>query len=309
MTVLRYQPRHAHYARGQAKSDSQRGGWCAVLVALSFVLPFACAAAEEAAPQITEETPFVRSPSVVVDTMLRMAGVRATDFLIDLGSGDGRIVITAAQEFGTRGFGVDYDPRLVKLATDNARAAGVEDRVTFVQQDLFKTDLRQASVVTMYLLEEYNLALRPKLFALRPGTRIVSHDFDMGDWEPDAKVKIAVPDKPVGREKASTIFFWMVPAHIEGSWRTRVPAAKGWTDMLLRFEQHYQKISGEALINGARLPLERASLSGEIVSFRVQQGKRTIRFSGQVGSGHIAGQVAVSGGRTYRWRALRDEKG
>jgi hypothetical protein len=243
---------------------------------------------------------------VVVDTMLKMAGVRGTDFLIDLGSGDGRIVITAAQRFGTRGFGVDYDPRLVKLATDNAHTAGVDDRVAFVQQDLFKTDLRQASVITMYLLEEYNLALRPKLFALRPGTRIVSHDFGMGEWEPDAKVKIAVPDKPVGVEKASTIFFWVVPAHIEGSWHSRVPAQKGWTDAQLHFEQHYQKISGEAVINGEKLPLERASLSGGIVSFRVQQGKRTIRFNGQVGTGHIAGQVAVSGGRTLRWRALRD---
>jgi hypothetical protein len=261
--------------------------------------------AAEETPAIQEETPYVISPTPVVDTMLKMAGVHSGDFLIDLGSGDGRIVITAAKEYGARGFGVDYDPRLVRLATENARKAGVSDRVTFVEQNLFNTDFTQASVITMYLLEEYNLALKPKLFALRPGTRIVSHDFGMGDWEPDAKTKIAVPDKPVGLEKASTIMFWLVPAKVEGAWRSLVPAMKGWKDAEIRFEQHYQKISGELLLNGQKLPLERASLTGDSISFRVQDGDRTIRFSGQVLKGRIAGQVAVSGGRNYRWRATR----
>jgi hypothetical protein len=260
---------------------------------------------QEELPAIAEETPYVISPTPVVETMLKMAGVRATDFLIDLGSGDGRIVITAAKEYGARGFGVDYDPRLIRLATENAKKAGVSDRVTFIEQNLFQTDFTQASVITMYLLEEYNLALKPKLFALKPGTRIVSHDFGMGDWEPDTKMKIPVPDKPVGLEKASTIMFWLVPAKVEGAWKARVPGAKGWTDAQIRFEQHYQKISGEAVINGQHLPLERATLSGESISFRVQQGERTIRFIGLARNGRITGQVAVSGGRNYRWRALR----
>ena len=256
-------------------------------------------------PKITEETPYVISPTPVVETMLKMAGVNSGDFLIDLGSGDGRIVITAAKEYGTRGFGVDYDPRLVKLAKANAKKAGVSDRVNFIEQDLFKTDFSQASVITMYLLEEYNAVLEPKLIALKPGTRIVSHDYGIGDWEPDAKMKIPVPDKPVGLEKASTVFFWVVPAKVEGTWTSRVPGRKGWTDARIHLEQHNQKIQGEAVINGETLPLERASLSGEMISFRVQQGERTIRFNGQVQNSRIAGQVAVSGGRDYRWRALK----
>ena len=274
-------------------------------LAAALAAPLAWPQATDETPAIQEETPYVISPTPVVETMLKMGGVRSGDFLIDLGSGDGRIVITAAKEYGARGFGVDYDPRLIKLATENARKAGVSDRVTFVEQNLFNTDFSQASIITMYLLEEYNLALRPKLFALRPGTRIVSHDFGLGDWEPDAKVKIPVPDKPVGLEKASTIMFWLVPAKVEGSWRSLVPGLKGWKDAEIHFEQHFQKISGELLLNGQKLPLERASLTGEAISFRVQDGERTIRFTGQVSRGRMAGQVAVSGGRNYRWRALR----
>lgn len=258
--------------------------------------------------KITEETPFVISPSPVVETMLRMAGVRATDFLIDLGSGDGRIVITAAKEYGARGFGVDYDPRLVRRATENAKQAGVADRITFVEQDLFKTDFSQASVITMYLLPEYNAVLQPKLLALKPGTRIVSHDYGIGDWEPDAATKIPVPDKPVGLEKASMIYFWVVPAKVQGDWHARMPGKKGWTDARIHFEQHNQRITGEAVINGEKLPLERASLLGETISFRVEQGDRTIRVNGLVQNGRIAGQVASSGGRNYRFRALRDDR-
>ena len=277
------------------------------LTAALLAAPSAHAQQTEGTPAISEETPYVISPTPVVETMLKMAGVRATDFLIDLGSGDGRIVITAAKEYGARGYGVDYDPRLVKLANENARKAGVADRIRFVEQDLFKTDFSQASVITMYLLPEYNAVLKPKLFGLKAGTRIVSHDYGIGDWEPDATVKIPVPDKPVGLEKASVIYFWLVPAKVQGDWASRVPGRKGWTDAHIHFEQHNQKIEGSVLLNGETLPLERASLNGELVSFRIQQGKRTLRFNGQVQTGRIAGELAVSGGRSYRWRALRDE--
>jgi hypothetical protein len=284
-------------------------------VAAGSLLAAALTAALGAAPlgaqeegKITEETPFVITPGVVVDTMLTMAGVRSTDFLIDLGSGDGRIVITAAERFGTRGFGVDYDPRLVRLANENAKKAGVDDRVIFVEQNLFKTDVSQASVITMYLLEEYMLVLRPKLFALKPGTRLVSHDYHMGEWQPDAQRKIPVPDKPVGAEKASTIYFWVVPAKVQGTWKTRVPGPKGWTEAELRFEQSYQKVSGEVLLGGKRLPMERVNLIGEHLSFRIEDGNRTVRFSGQVKTGRIAGQVAAAGGRNHRWRALREDR-
>ncbi len=290
-------------ARGTRRTMLSRG--IAALLLLPLFRSASAQTQEDDRPRITEETPFVRSPAVVVDTMLKMAGVRATDFIIDLGSGDGRIVITAAKEYGARGFGVDYDPRLVAFANENARKEGVSDRIKFIQQDLFKTELGSATVITMYLLEEYNMALRPRLFALKPGTRIVSHDWHLGDWEADAKVKIPVPDKPVGLEKASWIYFWMVPAKIGGGWRSSIPLESGWVEAELRFDQQFQRISGEAFISGQKLPLERASLTGDFVSFRIQHGKQTILFTGQVQRGRIVGQVTLSGGRALRWRALR----
>ncbi|MDX2244999.1 MAG: class I SAM-dependent methyltransferase [Leptolyngbyaceae cyanobacterium bins.302] len=149
------------------------------------------------------DVPYVPTPQEVVDEMLRLANVQKSDRLYDLGSGDGRIVVTAAQKFGTRGVGVDLDPARVRDANENARQAGVTDLVEFRQQDLFETDLREATVVTLYLLPQINLRLRPKLLQeLKPGTRIVSHAFDMGDWKPEKVVRV----------NGRTIYFWTVPA-------------------------------------------------------------------------------------------------
>ena len=170
------------------------------------------AAALPAASQALEEVPFITSPDNVTREMLRLAGVKAGDFVIDLGSGDGRIVIVAAKQFGARGLGVEIVPELVEKSRDNARRAGVADRVEFRVQDLFATDLSRATVITMYLLPEVNLQLRPKLLALKPGTRIVSHDWDMGDWKPDRVITVDAPDKPIGREKQSRLHLWTVPA-------------------------------------------------------------------------------------------------
>lgn len=252
--------------------------------------------------KITEETPYVQSGMVVVQTMLKMAGVRANDFVIDLGSGDGRIVIEAAKRYGARGLGVDYDPRLVKLASVNAQKAGVSDHVKFVEQDVFKTDFGAASVLTMYLLPEYNLALRPKVLALKPGTRVVSHDFGFGDWRADAETTVAVPDKPVEVKKESTIRLWIVPARVDGKWRSRL--APGGREAEFDLQQKYQDVSGTARIGGRSLPLERVKLNGTFLSFRVQEGKRTLRFNGHASAGRINGQLGV-GDRAYRWRALR----
>ncbi|MBK7661603.1 MAG: class I SAM-dependent methyltransferase [Betaproteobacteria bacterium] len=153
------------------------------------------------ASRATEEVPFITTPDEVTVTMLRMAAVTPRDFVIDLGSGDGRIVITAARRYGARGLGVEIVPDLVEKSRESAKRAGVADRALFREQDLFKTDLTAASVITMYLLPEVNLQLRPALLALRPGTRIVSHDWDMGDWKPDRTETIDVPDKAIGLEK------------------------------------------------------------------------------------------------------------
>jgi SAM-dependent methyltransferase len=259
------------------------------------------ASAEEQV-MITEETPYVQSGMVVVATMLEMAGVRASDFVIDLGSGDGRIVIEAAKRHGARGLGVDYDPRLVKLATDNAVKAGVGDHVSFIEQDIFKTDFSAASVVTMYLLPEYNLALRPRVLALKPGTRIVSHDWGFGDWRADAETTVPVPDKPVELKKSSTIRLWIVPARVEGQWRSRL--APGARDARFELQQKFQDVSGTAVIGGRSLPIERVLLRGEFLSFRVQDGKRTLRFNGYVSAGRITGQLGIDD-HSYRWRALR----
>ena len=266
------------------------------------MLLVAGAGAAEEEVKISEETPYVQSGMIVVLTMLKMAGVRASDFVIDLGSGDGRIVIEAAKRYGARGLGVDYDPRLVRLANANAEKAGVSDHVKFVEQDIFKTDFGSASVLTMYLLPEYNLVLRPKVLALKPGTRVVSHDWGFGDWRPDAEVTVPVPDKPVEVKKESTIRLWIVPARVDGKWRSRL--APGGREAEFELQQKYQDVSGTARIGGRSLPLERVTLNGTFLSFRVQDGKRTLRFNGHASAGRISGQLGV-GDRAYRWRALR----
>jgi SAM-dependent methyltransferase len=156
------------------------------------------------------DVPFVVTPDNVTREMLKLAGVTSSDYVIDLGSGDGRIVIVAAKHFGARGFGVEIVPELVAKSRDNANKAGVASRAEFRVQDLFATDLSQATVITMYLLPEVNLQLKPKLQALKPGTRIVSHDWDMGDWKPDRTITVEAPDKPIGREKLSKLHLWVV---------------------------------------------------------------------------------------------------
>lgn len=165
-----------------------------------------------------EEVPFVTSPDNVTLEMLRIAQVGPQDHVIDLGSGDGRIVIVAAQRFGASGLGVELVPDLVRQSQESARSAGVSSRVQFREQDIFQTDLSGATVITMYLLPDVNLALRPKLLALKPGTRIVSHDWDMGDWKPDQTTVLPVPDKKVGLERTSKVQLWTVPAQVHGLW-------------------------------------------------------------------------------------------
>ena len=174
----------------------------------------ACLAARAA----SEDVPFITTPDNVTVTMLQIARVNAQDYVVDLGSGDGRIVITAAKQFGARGLGVEIVPDLVKKSRENAAAAGVADRAEFREEDLFKTDLAKASVITLYLLPEVNLELRPKILALKPGTRVVSHDWDMGDWTPDRTVVVDVPNKQIGLEKSSRIHLWFVPARLHGAW-------------------------------------------------------------------------------------------
>ena len=188
--------------------------------------------------QVTEEVPFITTPDNVTLAMLKLAGVGPRDHVIDLGSGDGRIVITAARRFGASGLGVEIVPDLVQRSRDAAQRAGVDGRVDFREQDLFKTDLAAASVITMYLLPEVNLQLRPALLQLAAGTRIVSHDWDMGDWLPDETLTVDAPDKKIGREKKSRLHRWVVPARAEGLW-----CGPGGTQ--LRLTQRYQMVQAQ----------------------------------------------------------------
>ena len=195
-------------------------------------------AAAPAAAQLTEEVPFITTPDSVTLALLQLAQVGARDHVIDLGSGDGRIVITAARRFGASGLGVEIVPDLVARSQAAARQAGVAERVSFREQDLFKTDLSAATVITMYLLPEVNLALRPALLQLKPGTRVVSHDWDMGDWMPDETLTMDVPDKQIGREKKSRLHRWVVPARAEGLWC-------GPGGAQLRVTQRYQLVQAQ----------------------------------------------------------------
>jgi SAM-dependent methyltransferase len=195
-----------------------------------------------------EEVPFITTPDRVTLAMLQLAGVGPADRLIDLGSGDGRIVITAAKRFGARGLGVDIVPDLVARSLANARQAGVADRVDFRVQDLFDTDLAGFSVITMYLLPEVNLKLRPRLLALPPGTRIVSHDWDMGDWPPDRTLTLDVPEKAIGLEKRSRLHLWVVPAQLQGLWC-------GAGGVALQVQQRFQAVQARLVQGGAQQAL------------------------------------------------------
>ena len=223
-----------------------------------------CLAATANAQPVDLDVPYVTTPQSVSEAMLTIAGVDHRDYMIDLGSGDGRIVILAAKKFGARGLGVEIDPRLVEASRENARVAGVAHRAEFRVQDLFKTPLSRASVITMYLLPDVNLALRPKLLALKPGTRIVSHDWDMGDWRPDAELRVPAPEKTLGLDRTSRVMLWKVPAVVEGSWCSRAHPA-----LTLTLSQRYQQVEGDVIgarefnfsgrMDGVRLMAEDAS--------------------------------------------------
>jgi SAM-dependent methyltransferase len=223
---------------------------------LPAVLAFALAMPVAAA----EEVPFVVTPDNVTLAMLQIAKVGTQDYVIDLGSGDGRIVITAARRFGANGLGVELVADLVEKSRAAARAAGVEQRARFREMDLFQADLRPATVVTMYLLPEVNLQLRPRLLALAPGTRVVSHDWDMGEWKPDKTVVVDAPDKSVGVEKKSRIHLWIVPARIDGTW-CGAGKAKG---ARLEIQQQFQNFSAELVDGADRRPFV-GTIEGNVV--------------------------------------------
>ena len=229
-------------------------------------------------------------------------GVGPKDFVIDLGSGDGRIVVTAARKFGARGIGVDLDEELVAQSEESARRAGVEDRVRFHRQDLFKTDLDQATVISTYLLPFVMLKLRPRLLELKPGTRIVSHDFDFGDWRPERKTSIR-----------KNVFLWIVPARVAGRWRARLDLPPIERLLELDVKQRYQEVSAHARLNGVPAPVWDMAIAGDRLSFVVvdstdRDDEASLYFEGRVAGDVIEGELTrgVGSARSVsRWRAAR----
>ncbi len=254
--------------------------------------------------------PFVVTPDEVVERMLRIAEVGPGDRLIDLGSGDGRIVIRAAQKYGAHGTGIEIDPSLIARSLANAQAAGVSDRVNFLTQDLFDADLSGASVITMYLLPEVNLKLRPRLLALAPGTRIVSHDWDMGDWQADETQELRVPDKSVGRDGRSKISLWLVPADARGRWVSELGEHGGrWEfsigQRLQQLEVAVQVQGHDVVVRGTRLRGREIKLA---ITAAVGGHGWNHLFRGEIDGDTLRGEVLVSDGETSRriaWTARR----
>ena len=269
----------------------------AALLGLLLATPFAGAQA-----QFKYDVPYVPTPPVVVEEMLRLAAVRADDFVLDLGSGDGRVVIAAATKLGASGIGVELDADLILESEDNAALAGVGDRVSFRREDLFKFDLARATVITLYLVPTINMKLRPRLLnELKPGTRIVSHDFDFGDWKPDARSTVR-----------KNVFLWIVPAKIAGRWRVELERTEGIRSYEVELTQNYQEIDGLVRYGGKVVALWNSGLRGDAVRFTVVDDSAgvdtNLYFEGRVDGGRMEGGVLRGvgvGQQQMRWQATR----
>ena len=272
--------------------------WGVILLALSCV-----GIAQEGRGDVI----YVPTPQIVVDTMLEMAAIGPNDYLIDLGSGDGRIVITAAAKYGASGFGVDLDTYLLGLVNANAKIAKVDQRVHFREENLFLTDLSRATVISTYLLPEMNVKLRPKLMAMPPGTRIVAHDYHLGKWLPEEQRELVVPDKVVGKEGISYVFLYIVPVPIAGLWEGA--AVVGGRDLALKFDfqQDFQELIGKLDLSNRTVDI-RGHIKGRGVRILAGGRNGVLRheFHGQIGDGVMQGTVVIGEGASRQestWRA------
>jgi SAM-dependent methyltransferase len=251
----------------------------------------------------TPDVVFVPTPMEVVEKMLSLAQVSQEDVVYDLGCGDGRLVVTAAKKYGARGVGIDIDPQRVAESKANAAKENVTGRVRFMEADLFETDISEATAVTLYLLPELNVRLRPKLFReLRPGTPIVSHDFDMGEWKPDQTVAVEAPDR------VHTVYFWVIPADVSGAWTWTEKDASGKdVDYRLDLDQDFQNMTGTLSVDGREQKIEQASVTGDRLSFTVYrgEGQAPATFSGRVSGNVMSGSVERPGERASKFSAER----
>jgi SAM-dependent methyltransferase len=261
--------------------------------------------ASDSKENIKLDVPFEPSATELVEEMLNLARVNGDDLVYDLGCGDGRILITAAKKLGARGVGVDLDPQRIRESMENARKAGVSSKVKFLQQDLFLTDIREASVVMLYLYPEVNLRLRPKLLRdLKPGTRVVSHTHDMGTWEPDRSITAA---------NGHRVHFWMVPANVGGTWEWQMDGLRYKEGWVLTLQQSYQKVSGTLQAGAEEMPVKEMRLKGEKLRFaterKINGQVHTILFEGNT-KGHILEgtleETPARGSSKHSWSARRN---
>lgn len=247
--------------------------------------------------------PYVPTPQVVVDQMLRFGRVSPSDFLMDLGSGDGVIVLTAARQMKASGMGIEIDPELVRLANGEAKKHGVAERASFQVMDVFKADLSRATVVTLYLLPGMMLNLRSKIYdELRPGARVVSHDYHFGDWEADDRLTFDVPEKEkINGVPSATLYLWTIPAKVSGRWQIKVDGVAQQHEA--EFSQRFHTTNG-TLNNARGLGLSDVSVKGEDITFSIWNGSVRHHYRGKVKGDTMSGMVNLDG-REARWQAAR----
>jgi SAM-dependent methyltransferase len=269
---------------------------CTLLVALG--------ARAQPAPDDNVAGPYVPTPWPIVDDMLRLIDVRPTDVLYDLGSGDGRLVIEAAKRYGARGVGVELQPELVKAALAGARREGVAERVKFVQGDLFETDLRDATIVTLYLLPRFATRLVPKLRAeLRPGARIVSHDYPLSPWPPDKVLTFDLDEKEaISGTTRTNLYYYVVPARVAGAWELTLPRAVSRRALPLRFRQEPDALEGFARTGRDELRVRDLSVRADRIRFGLLVDGRPVDLRGTVSGQTMSGE-ALWGDTRERWSA------
>ena len=257
----------------------------------------------QVAKGVTLDVPYAATPCEIAEEMVRLAGIGPDDVVYDLGCGDGRLVIEAVMRAGCRGVGIDIDPERIRQSRQNAAVAGVADRVRFVEQNFFDTDLREASVVLIYLFPDVNLKLRPKFLGeLRPGSRLVSHAFGMGDWLPDQSTRI----------RAQNVHLWRIPADASGTWRWGASGGRPGP-AVLRIDQQYQRIRCTLDLGGRSAAVTAATLDGDRIALRVGGSAAgqslVVDYAGTARGNAITGTVTSTGGgqvQTGRWKAVRD---
>ncbi len=270
---------------------------CLVLVAL--------ATRAQPVPEDRDAGPYVPTPWPVVDDMLRLVDVRPDDVLYDLGSGDGRLVIEAAKRYRARGVGVEMQGDLVKRAIAGAKREGVADRVKFVQGDLFETDLHEATVVTLYLLPRFATRLVPKLLAeLRPGARVVSHDYPLGPWPADKVLTFDLDEKEfISGTTRTNLYFYVVPARVSGTWELTLPRALSRGALEVRIAQEPDALSGTVRAGRETLPLRDLKVQAERIRFGLFLERRLLELRGTVSGAAMSGEVRWDANRRETWTA------